>query len=608
MTSRDATPTTTMALRDRVEQLLPSIGAEAALSRLHATPLPALDRAHIVIVGEPKTGKTSLINALLARPGLLPVAPTTAYAAIGASATEAVRAHYDDGHFATGNLSHLPTLLRPDVGAGHVDRLEIGLDDARLAQLTLFDTPGVGGVDGAAARLTLAALEQASAVVFVCSAAAKISLAERRFLAEAATRIETIVFVLSKIDAQKDWKQILAENTDTLRGDFDRFPPGRFSDVVLIPTSARLAELGTPAAGIEELWARLHRIAATPQLTELNTLRAIGSALADASRILTDRENALDDASSDEHQFAELSRLVNELNQANAVWRTDLAREIDTARDAVRTVLRRRAGQLGAHYETLLQAKVARERIPEIEARIIDDLCVLQQQADTDVHDHVTEIARRLLAAVPGGATAAAGLADQLPAPGETPSEYLRERPLPPKDPSEAMLGVQTAFLGNNIARGVITAVTGTVAALTPLSIASPAVAVAALPVGLLWWRLNRTLRERTRDLNGLRIWVTKSISEATIEIGADIDRGFRHATYLLTDAVADTFSEALTTAKSDQKQLDRARDKAAVDLLQLNRLKKQLEPLEQSFIDRRSKLLPTGHPPRDALPPPATS
>ena len=90
------------SLRQQLEELLPTVGAEAALRRLGPAPAAATDRANIVIVGESDTGKTSLVNALLGRPGLMPVVPSSAYVAIGGTATAEAHAYYADGHASEG--------------------------------------------------------------------------------------------------------------------------------------------------------------------------------------------------------------------------------------------------------------------------------------------------------------------------------------------------------------------------------------------------------------------------------------------------------------------------------------------------------------------------
>jgi GTP-binding protein EngB required for normal cell division len=590
------------ALRESLQSLLPDVGAGAALQRLTIGAGPSAgSRANIVVVGEPSTGKTSMINALLGRVDLLPVRPTVSYVAIGGDQIPSVRAHYADGRMTSGDETHLAMLLGEGADE-RAERVELMVADPRLAGLTLFDTPGVGGIDSGLAQLTLTAVQQATALVFVCSAGAKISIAERKFLAEAANRIDQIVFVLSKFDKYADWEQVLAENADTIRGDFHRFPPGRFDDVVFVPFSARLANMAAArgsltlarVSGIDELWTQLFRISAMHhQLDELNTLREIASAIADAEAILTDRKRTLEAAPEDDDQLAAVTRQIGELTEANAAWRMHLSRQIDMARDEVRKRLRRRVNQLRDRYDAKMQEKIKPNMIPEIEAAIVSDLCELQDEIDGAVREHITEIAGYLLAGIAGGDGAVAALADQLPERGETAAEFLRERTGPPQDPSAIMMGLTTAMMGTNTARMLITPTLAAALHVAASGVIAVGVgAVAALPVGVVWWRLQKKFRERASDVASLRGWIIECLSSANGEISLDLDRIFRQASYSLQETIASAMADALQTATESRKDLGRARDRAAADLLRLNKVKTQLDPLKEASRMRRAALL----------------
>jgi len=70
------------ALRQSLQSLLPDVGAGAALQRLTAGAGSAAEsRANVVVVGEPSTGKTSMINALLGGCRYVRRCPTSRWAA-----------------------------------------------------------------------------------------------------------------------------------------------------------------------------------------------------------------------------------------------------------------------------------------------------------------------------------------------------------------------------------------------------------------------------------------------------------------------------------------------------------------------------------------------
>ncbi|MGW5153339.1 dynamin family protein [Rhodococcus koreensis] len=590
--------TDVVGLRSALEAILRDIGADSVQHRLGPRPAGGGDSAKVVVVGEVQTGKSSLINALLGRPDLLPVdVGASALVAVGSGAPERIRAHLGDGHVVTDGLDHLDRYLREN--PAEVSRVDVRIDDPRLTELTLLDTPGTGGMNAAAARATRTALDDATALMFVCSAAAKISLTERAFLVEAVRRIDRVVFVLTKIDAYASWEENLRENEDTVRG-HARLPDTRFADLAFLPVSAHLARLGVarnePAliadSGIAAVWAQLAAIAAThTHHAQLNELRAIRSALSDAYRILGERAHAIDDSTTAD-TIASITEQCDNLRKMNATWRTSFAREVETARDDVHKQFNSRSRQLRVDCEHKF-AEATRGHIAQLETGVVEDLCELQRQTDTDVREHVVEIARRMLTGVPAAESAVAELTEQLPRPTDTPSDYLATRPPPPKDPCEAMIGIQTTLLGANMARTVLSAGLSSVglAGLVANPLTAPIAAVLTVPFGLVWYRLQKRTKQHAADVAGLRTWASSSIADATAEIRADIDRGFRHASYALQEAVEQALVDAQAQAAEQQDALHRARKDAAIEKARIDQLKKRVRPLQQS-CDRQMTAL----------------
>jgi predicted GTPase len=171
----------------------------------------------VVVAGEPSQGKTSLINALLGQEDLLPVAfdaCTGAYIVVRHGPRSQARVTVGDRtspvEIAPEELDQWVTAAGNPANAKRVRSVEMTVDHPLLAGgLTLVDTPGVGGLDGAHGRTTLEALAFADALLFVSDASAPLSTAELGFLAMAAERIDTILFALSKIDQYAEWREIL---------------------------------------------------------------------------------------------------------------------------------------------------------------------------------------------------------------------------------------------------------------------------------------------------------------------------------------------------------------------------------------------------------------
>jgi hypothetical protein len=242
-------------LRGRLREL-----AGSAIDRARAVNLPDLplrlstELAHldepspamVLFAGEPSTGKTSLINALVGRADLLPVdvdVATNSYVVVIAGDPAAARVFRAGDE--RGQDVELTALGDWGSEGGNPDNHKrVGYVQAEGPApllrhgVGLIDTPGVGGLAAVHGDITLAALSRADALVFTLSAGAPLSRPELDFLSRAAARIDTVVLLLTKTDAYPGWRRVMEEDRELLR---DRAP--RFADGPILPVSAKLARL-----------------------------------------------------------------------------------------------------------------------------------------------------------------------------------------------------------------------------------------------------------------------------------------------------------------------------------------------------------------------------
>jgi Dynamin family len=532
-------------MRDELARIFRAHGAGKALMHLSSIQSGPADLAKVVVVGSVNAGKTALINAVLDRPGLLPIRPTTTYFAVGAGQPERVRIHLSDGSVVTDAPQALSDQLDRCGDGAAVEHVEVLLDEPRLAGMTLFDTPGVGGLDDGAAAVTLTALEQATALIFVCSAEAKISIAERDFLTEAAGIIDHIVFVGSKVDLLADLgAENLRENEDAVAS--SSRATSRFADLTFLPFSAHIAATarGNPRkladSGITAVREHLDRIAARHAMYgQLNVMRAMKEAITLANYDLGRRTEALDKPAA-EAELRRIKEQLSDLRQSQTTWRRALAKELEEARDAVDTKHTQRVRTLRRDFQDRLATR-KKDKIRDYESDLVQALCQLQTDAVADIRGHVSQIAGQLWRRMFADDPDIADLAEKLAAPGETPADYITERTRPAADLPGWLQGVQGTYVGwmmfKNLA-AILGAATGSAT-------------VAGAPIAVAWYLLQKRMRDHGGNLASLGAWTTSAISDADRQISAEIKRGFSKASWLLDEAVENSITEAIEAAET---------------------------------------------------------
>ena len=163
-------------------------------------------RLRVLVAGEAKRGKSTLINALLGR-AVLPagVTPLTAVATTVRYGNDPhAEVRFADGHEEKQPMSALPELVTERGNPGNRRRIAavtVYLDAPLLAGgVELVDTPGTGSVfawDTAAAHQ---ALESMDAAVFVLTADPPVSAAERDLYAKVSGMSVATFAVLNKAD------------------------------------------------------------------------------------------------------------------------------------------------------------------------------------------------------------------------------------------------------------------------------------------------------------------------------------------------------------------------------------------------------------------------
>lgn len=250
----------------------------------------------VVTIGETNRGKSSLVNALLDRPGLSPVdadVATATYLVFGHAEQWEARACYP------GQLAPVPVRLDElinwvsashELPEGQLPPRYVEVDGpvGLLEKISIVDTPGVGGLNSVHGELAMEAAASGTALLFVVDASAPLTVGELTFLQNVGDRVETVIFALSKVDQYRGWRQVLEANQGLLR---DHAP--RFGDATFYPVSARMYEMAAKApnpeaagmlrdrSGLPELAEAMQElvIGKAAMLAEANTMRAITTSL-----------------------------------------------------------------------------------------------------------------------------------------------------------------------------------------------------------------------------------------------------------------------------------------------------------------------------------------
>lgn len=175
---------------------------------------------HIVVVGEFKQGKSSLVNALVGAT-ICPVDDDVATAVptyVRHGPEPAAELLFDEDpprrepvavEEVRAWVVEQPAAAGQPGPASQPAGVEVRLPRKLLAGgLVLVDTPGVGGLGSAHAAASLAAASMADALIFVTDAGQELTRSELDFLRQARDMCDTVACALTKTDVYPYWRKI----------------------------------------------------------------------------------------------------------------------------------------------------------------------------------------------------------------------------------------------------------------------------------------------------------------------------------------------------------------------------------------------------------------
>ncbi|MGB6060122.1 MAG: dynamin family protein [Candidatus Aquilonibacter sp.] len=196
--------------------------------------------ASVVVLGQFKRGKSSLINALLAE-NLLPTGrlPLTGVMTRIAFGERGATVHYLDGHAEPADLRELATFVTEERNPKNergVAQVDVTLPLAMLREIILIDTPGIGSTFEHNTQTARAATERVDLGIFVTGPEPPLTSEEIAFLRHVRDLADRVIVVLAKIDLAEDAEgEVMTFTRNTVEA-------ALHEPVLLFPVDARLRD------------------------------------------------------------------------------------------------------------------------------------------------------------------------------------------------------------------------------------------------------------------------------------------------------------------------------------------------------------------------------
>nr|WP_320191260.1 dynamin family protein [uncultured Desulfobacter sp.] len=347
MTDYEKQKKATFSLIEQAKNLAADFKQEEISGRIMEIQKHLLDETLFVVVcGEFKQGKSSLINAFLDEPGLCPVdidIATNMISTIGYGDIEKISV-------LTGKRGEekAKEITRKEIADYGTEQENKGnIKEARLINLEipnphlkenliLVDTPGVGGLNADHTELTFAFIPNADAILFVSDAMAPFSAVELDSIQKIYRHCKKIIFVMTKIDSITDYESVLENNKKKLV----QVLGIEEEKIVVIPVSSLAKTDYIQSKDAEDLedsnftqleetiWDMINRQKGAMLL--MGTLHRIGNELRFLKRPRQaefesyQKENKAE-LENQKNEFTKSKERLNDLLEGNAEWRTLLS-------------------------------------------------------------------------------------------------------------------------------------------------------------------------------------------------------------------------------------------------------------------------------------------
>jgi ElaB/YqjD/DUF883 family membrane-anchored ribosome-binding protein/GTPase SAR1 family protein len=588
--------TTPVELIERAQVLAGSCGRPDLAERLRAVRQRIDSRSvRVLVVGEAKKGKSSLVNALVGAPvcavadDVATVVPTVVRHGAAPRATLVL----GDGDGTENRVDvALDTLAArpPGAGAGGPEpaRVEVELPRRVLeGGLEIVDTAGVGGVGGVRSLAAIELLPTAAAVLVVTDATQEFTAPEMAFLRSAAALCPNVVCVVTKTDASPEWRRVVElDRAHLARAGVEAPVFAVASPLALLALRRKDRELHEES-GLGPLFDHLRRdvLERAEALAQRSLAHDLTTATEQLGLAVRSELAGLEDPSGREALVKELEAAraaVEELRRRSSRWQqllndgvTDLMADIDyDVRDRSRAVTREAEEFIESHDPGPMWDQVTEWLEQRIAAAVTDSFVWAEQRSDWLAGQVVEQFARDGGAAAPE--LSIGNSADVLSAVVGIPTidaGYLKLR-------ERFLIGVRGSYSG--------VLMTGLVTSLAGMALINPVSLAAGVLLGRKAFNDDKAQRLQRRQTEAKNV-VRRHLEEVVFQVGKQLKDRLRQVQRTLRDLLNDTVDEMTLSLSSAVQAAQRSTKEAAAERDARQRaLRQQLVQIERLAGDVR--------------------
>ncbi|MGQ0805402.1 MAG: dynamin family protein [Actinomycetota bacterium] len=533
------------------------------LRRLAAEPT-----VRVLVAGEFKQGKSSLVNAL-AGTDVCPidddVATSVATAVRYAEAPEAFAVFAgaegapERRPIDAAALPSWVTETGEDAASDGLQLVEVGVPaDPLRGGLVLVDLPGAGGLGSFHGAATLAALRHAHGVLFVSDAVQELTATERDFLAAVSARCPTVALVKSKVDIHPAWRRILERDREHA-AELAALVTGVSSELAAKGRESDDAEL-VAESSVPELVAWLRDDVLARAGNRLGTTVAVEvGGVCEQLRAPFDAERAaLEDGANRaelEHQLEAARVDADRLRAAASRWQQVLSDAFTDIGSDVDHELRARVRDLVRRNEEAIDGFDPASAWEQYEPVLRREMASLIADHYAGLHDRVTDAAQRATEVFEEDAAAIDQVMQGLSSPPTDPTAAASAPDL--SSPTE-LSTVKRMRLGGQalaLARGAYgpALMLGFIGGIAGLTIAAPALLAVGLVAGGKGLRTEKQRRLAARQAQA-KAAARKFVDDVVFQVGKDSRDEVRRAQRTLRDHFTARADELVRSANASLK------------------------------------------------------